>query len=187
MAQQERPASRPAPRSNREQSPQRREGRARAVAIQAVSAAELRTVLATALRDAGFAAEEILRPAERFDDGRYFLPTAREVRMWMRSCPTCGLASEPDLFDCDDFAYVFRGHCAQQHFLDPTRRDTLPPAVGVLWGRGLAGVDPLPHVVNLVVLADRSVRLIDTTPGGLGDKLVRLQRGSAREIHYVVI
>jgi len=187
MAQDESAASRRAPRPIRGRLPSPREARPRTRRVPAVSAIELRGLLAAALGEAGFPADDILRPAERFDDGRYFLPTALEVEAWMQSNPTRGLVVEPDLFDCDDFAYVFRGHCAQRHLLDPARTDTLPPAVGMLWGSGLVGLDPLPHVVNLVVLADRTVRLIDTVPGGQGRAFVRLRRGCAREIHYVVI
>lgn len=159
----------------------------RAAGPVAVSAAELHAILAAALRSAGFAPTRRLRPAARFDDARYFLPTADEVKRWRASRPTAGLAAEPGLFDCDDFAHVFRGHCAQSHLLDPTRTHTLPPAVGVLWGSGLGDAGPLAHVVNLVVQSDRTVWLVDTTPGGMGEAPQLLRRGLAREVHAIVI
>jgi len=158
-----------------------------AVPMPAQGPSGLHTLLSAAFNAAGFPPGALLRPANLFDDSRYYLPTATELATLIARRPTRCLGSEVDLFDCEDFAYTFRGYCAEHHFRSRRRTDTLPFAIGMLWGWGFASLPPLLHAINFAVLNDHSVCLVDTCPGGLGLKPVPLAPAVARQLLYAVI
>lgn len=132
-------------------------------AVTPFLADELDQLLRDEFARAGYDVSGVLRPVPRFDDARYYLPTLDELRAVVAARPTKGLGSDEDIFDCEDFAYIFRGFAAQHHFLDRNATDTLAFAVGLVWGRGFQGLNPLGHAVNFAVCSDRRVWFIDTS------------------------
>lgn len=172
--------------------------------VTAVLQEDLDALLKSAFAKKGYDINAVLRPPGHFDDDRYYLPTLGELGAVVGASPTQKLGSEEDIFDCEDFAYVFRGFAAQHHFLDETKKDTLAFAVGMIWGQGIKGLNPLPHAVNFSLCADESVWLIDTSraatlepsPIGAGSTLswslqqqvlTPLAPDSIEQIHYIVI
>lgn len=145
---------------------------------------ELHQTLCRQLAVAGFA-PSILRPAAHFDDGRYYLPVEAEIKTLYDRRPYKYFQSVSDIFDCEDFAYSFKAFSAAHHYLDPQRSDTLPFAIGLLWGEGFQGLDALGHTINFAALSGGGIMLIDTSPGGLG--LKPLAPGAVRALQYAII
>lgn len=156
------------------------------VEVEPVTAAELLAILAKAFQQEGFSSCA-MRPGRDFDDERYYLPTPDDIRRLMQArSPTTGYGSVVDLFDCDDFAYNFRGFSAAHRFSSRDRQDaTTPLAIGLLWGQGFDWIGQDKHVLNLTVLQDKTVWLIDSS---LKKPVFKpLGRGVASELHYLVI
>ncbi|MBI3884763.1 MAG: hypothetical protein HY302_03415 [Opitutae bacterium] len=149
-------------------------------------AEQMHGLLTNALRQAGFS-PGILRPFGNFDDARYYLPTRENLdQLLATKGPTAGYGSVVDLFDCDDFAYNFRGFAAAHRFRSRDRGDnTTPFAIGLLWGAGFTGLGPDSHLLNVAVLSDHSVWLVDTWPEGI--RLAELKPDVAASLAYLVI
>ena len=67
--------------------------------------------------------------------------------------------SKIDLFDCDDFSYIFKGLIAQWY--QETRPNKLPLAMGICWGLFPGFGQNLIHSMNWVILSDGVLHWIE--------------------------
>lgn len=95
-------------------------------------------------------------------DDLYYLPKDYEVERIWRHSRLRSLAYKIERFDCDDYAFAFKGTCSRYAYIrNDWKRHGI--AVGIAAGRfaGTAGN----HVVNIFVNAEGKIRFIDAAVG----------------------
>jgi hypothetical protein len=98
-------------------------------------------------------------------DAEYYLPTHAEVKTIIANSLKSRRVYAPNIYDCEDFAFVLKSHFCQAAYCRGGELGTAY-CMGIVWGEGLwTGQKGEPHAMNWVITAEGYLWLIEPQTG----------------------